>query len=50
MKKELNHQKYIIIEMLMQINKILNDGRLEDGERTVMASAKISDLIGLMGE
>ena len=37
--------KELIIETLRAINKILNDGRLEDGERTVIASAKISDLL-----
>jgi|TARA_R100000149_G_C5880079_1_gene144875 hypothetical protein len=43
-------KKQLIIDNLMSINKILNDGRLEDGTRVIIASAKISDLLGLMGE
>jgi len=42
-------KKELIIEMLMQINKILFDGRIEDDERILIAQEKISDLLGLMG-
>tara|TARA_Y100000004_G_scaffold167458_1_gene200035 strand:+ start:316 stop:450 length:135 start_codon:yes stop_codon:yes gene_type:complete len=43
-------KKELIIDMLRSINKILNDGRLEDENRIIIASEKISDLLGLMGE
>ena len=42
-------KKELIIEMLMSINKILFDGRIEDDERILIAQEKISDLLGLMG-
>ena len=43
-------KKQLIIDYLMSINKILNDGRLDDVMRIIIASEKISDLLGLMGE